>query len=330
MEENDNLFTQITDNLETVITGVPAPLRKNFFKAFGQLCSASMDIPVSWLEGKADLIRATNEARRNIIKKSGEEISKGIDIPQVYIDKAVTKYASKIIKEQIVLDDITSKAATELVSSNIGIIDDVKEISDEWLNEFESNARNRCSEDMKIAFAKILAGEISNPGKFSIRALKIFSQLDKEVGRYFQILCNLAITVYHKGEVLDSRVVVFDSNPNYNSLSKYGLSLYQLTVLQEYGLIITQLKTYKPYDNEMFVGNINNTVKLAITFQNKDYGLLPINRNIDNGNPILNGIKLTKAGEELLSIIPFLDVSEYKNDLINYFKMKNLSLAEIV
>ena len=70
MEDNqEKTLTTLTDTIETLATGIPAPIRKNFFKAFSQLCSAAIDIPVAWLEGKADLIRSTNEARKEIIKK---------------------------------------------------------------------------------------------------------------------------------------------------------------------------------------------------------------------------------------------------------------------
>ena len=76
MSDNlENSLSAITDTLETIATGVPAPIRKNFFKACGQLCTAAIDIPVAWLEGKSDLIRTTNEARKSIIRKSGESSS---------------------------------------------------------------------------------------------------------------------------------------------------------------------------------------------------------------------------------------------------------------
>ena len=106
VEENNSVFgiQKLTDSLETVITGIPSPVRKNFFKAFSQLCTAAIDIPVAFLEGKASEIRALTQARIQIINKEGEAISEKVTVPQAYISKASSKYASKIIKEQLNLD----------------------------------------------------------------------------------------------------------------------------------------------------------------------------------------------------------------------------------
>lgn len=324
MEENDNFLNNITENFETMVTGIPAPLRKNFWKAFSQLCSAVVEIPISYLEGKSDLIRETNNARKDIIRKSGQNIAEKINIPQTYSDKAVSKYASKIIREQINLDEITSKTIKELSVENSNQ-EEVKEISEEWLNEFENIAKLKSSEDMKIAFSKILAGEIKSPGKFSTRSLMILTQLNAEVSKYFQIIRNLASTVKHNNIILDSRVILF--NNSFSCLEKYGLTLYHLSVLQEYGLIISELHTTKPY--EICIGNEFNTVQLPFTFQNIDYGLLPIDRSQYNGSFSVTGIKLTKAGEELLEIIPLIESNLYKNDLIEFYRSQNLRMAFI-
>jgi hypothetical protein len=39
-------------------TNLPLPIRKNLFKALDQLCTAIIDIPVAYLEGKAAERRA--------------------------------------------------------------------------------------------------------------------------------------------------------------------------------------------------------------------------------------------------------------------------------
>jgi predicted transcriptional regulator len=110
MENNETGLNTITDTIENVITGVPAPVRKNFIKAFGQLCTAAVDIPVAWLEGKSAEIRTTTEARLQIIRKEGNVISEQIEVPKEYITKASSKFAAKVIKEQLNLDQITLNA----------------------------------------------------------------------------------------------------------------------------------------------------------------------------------------------------------------------------
>ena len=167
-------LSKLTDTLESVITGVPAPVRKNFFKACGQLCTTAVGVPVAWLEGKSDEIRANTEARVQIIKKGGHTISEQIIVPQEYVNKASSKFAAKIIKEQLNLDQITLIAANELINSkevedNEASTDD--DISEDWLNEFENLAKLKSSESMKLIFGKILSHEIVKPGSFSVRTL---------------------------------------------------------------------------------------------------------------------------------------------------------------
>ena len=230
-------LSKLTDTLESVVTGIPAPVRKNFFKAFGQLCTAAVDIPVAWLEGKSAEIRANTEARVQITKKGGDAISEKIVIPQEYIDKASSKFAARVIKEQINLDQIVLNAANELSNSNE--IDNNKasidEISEDWLNEFENLSRLKSSENMRFIFGKILSGEIIKPGSFSIKTLKIISQLDNHAAELFQLLCSQAVSLRISNQIIDARVISFDGSAASNSLSQFGLSFRSLNILQEYG-----------------------------------------------------------------------------------------------
>lgn len=138
-ETEESGLEQITDTIETLVTGVPAPIRKNFFKAFGQLCTAAVDIPVAKLQSKAAEIRAESKARIQIIEKQGTQLSEQLDVPKEYVAKASEKFASKIIKEQLNLDEIGMNAANNLKNEDFNNQEsetNTEEISDDWLNEF--------------------------------------------------------------------------------------------------------------------------------------------------------------------------------------------------
>ena len=327
MDNTESNLDKFSDALETAITGIPAPIRKNFFKAFGQLCTAAVDIPVALLEGKAVEIRALTEARLQIIKKEGKDFSEQTQVPKEYVAKAASKYASKIIKEQINLDEITLNAAQDLVSRNIEKDEETEEeISDDWLNEFESNAKLKSSDEMKLIFGKILSGEILRPGTFSIRTIKLISQLDNQAAKLFQLLCSQTITLNVEQQILDARVVSFDGNPASNALTRFGLSFDNLNILHEYGLIISDYNSYMHYNP--CIAN-NNVVYATIGFENKKYGLVPTDIEKYDKNLRLTGVALTKAGRELINIIPIEDKNEYKAELFKYFKDKHLSITEV-
>ena len=66
----------ITDVVaDTVVSGIPAPVTRNLFKAFGQLCSAAIDFPVAFLSGMADERRAETEARIKLINTTAAQIA---------------------------------------------------------------------------------------------------------------------------------------------------------------------------------------------------------------------------------------------------------------
>jgi hypothetical protein len=322
MENNESGLSTLTDAIDTAVSGIPAPIKKNFFKALAQLSTAAINIPTTWLEGKSAEIKASYEARVQIIKKQGDNISENIEAPKEYISKASEKYASKVIKEQLNLDQITLNAAKELASiENKAGDPSTDEISDDWLNEFENYARLKSSEDMKLIFGKLLSGEITKPGTFSIRTIRLISQLDNNAAKLFQQLCSMTSSMHLGGKILyEARVISFGGSAASNSLQKYGLSFDNLNTLQEYGLVITDYNSYMPY--APCIVNEKNIVAASFCYGNKHYGLLPSDRDKCDKALNLHGVALTKAARELLPIIPIIEVPEYKKDLEDFFEKK--------
>lgn len=332
---NNNKFEleQITDTIGDLVIGVPAPIRKNFFKAFAQLCTAAVDIPVAKMESKAAEIRAESVARIQIIKKEGESISEKLEVPKEYIDKASEKFASRVIKEQLNLDQIGLNAACNLAQEDFNeeINDnqkEPKEINDDWLNEFENYAKLKSSDDMKLVFGKILSGEIKNPGAYSIRTIRLISQLDNQAAKLFQTLCSIAVSMNDRNDIIyDARVVSLTGSASSNSLRKYGLSFDNLNILQEYGLIISDYNSRFPYNHCVF--NQSNQIEASLRFESKIYGLLPIDIDKYDKDLHFKGVVLTKAGRELLGIIPIKQNEEYRKDFEEYLLKKHFKLVEI-
>lgn len=328
MENNETGLNTITDSIETVISGVPTNVRKNFIKAFGQFCTAAVDIPVAWLEGKSAEIRTTTEARLQIIRKEGDVISEQIEVPKEYITKASSKFAAKVIKEQLNLDQITLNAANELSNKQIESGNkESEDISEDWLNEFENLARFKSSEDMKLAFGKILSGEIIKPGSFSIKTIKLISQLDNQAAELFQTFCSQTISLRAGENIFDARVVSFSGSAASNSLIQFGLSFDALNVLQEYGLIISDYNSYMQYSP--CIANEQKQVGAILHFQGKNFGLVPSDKEKYDKVLQLYGVALTKAGKELMDIIPITNSDNYKEALIKYLEDKHLELVEI-
>ena len=188
----------ITDLVaDAAIPGIPGPVRRNFLKALGQLCSAAIDFPVAYLTGKADERRAETAARIKLIYTSANQIAQQMRTDPEYARIAVQKFGQRVLREQVNLDLISQKAAIELQSASdsgdqLGADESGDTINDDWLNTFETEARQISTEEMQAYFGKVLAGEITKPGSYSRRTVKILGSLDQNTANHFLRLCSIS------------------------------------------------------------------------------------------------------------------------------------------
>ena len=113
-----------------------------------------------------------------------------------YARVAVQKFGQRVLREQVNLDMISQRAASEIQDADHPIGQSPPEeaddtIGDDWLNTFEAEARQKSTEEMQALFGKILAGEIRKPGTFSTRTVKILASLDRNVAAHFVRLSSM-------------------------------------------------------------------------------------------------------------------------------------------
>lgn len=283
-EQTTEALSTVTNVVKDLVSdgasSLPAPIRRNALKAFDQLCTALMDWPVAYLEGKAAERRAATQARIKLITTSADQIAGQMSVDPQYARIAADKYSRRVIQEQINLDKICEVAAQEISSAveqdeNSGKEEDEKapQISDDWIDSFRKEACGKSSEEMQILFGKILAGEIKQPDSFSIRTVRIMGQLDSRTASLFRLLCSLCITLGYQDIILDFRVPSLGGNAAQNALQNYGLSFANLNVLEEYGLIISDFNSYMDYRAAIAR---NNMVELALKYSNTYWGLVPV------------------------------------------------------
>ena len=303
-------------------------------------------------KGKASERHAITEANTKITETVTDQIIQQIEVPSVYVQIAVGKHLEKIIGEQINLDKISAIAANELTedklnsSANQSInesnegrsIDSTnqdannsgeKVIDDVWLNIFETEARPHTTEDMQLLFGRILAGEIKQPGSYSIRTIKKLVELNQDAAVLFKKLCSLCIVVEnpYDGVIIDARVVSQEGNAAHNALRKYGLSFDQLNVLNEYGLIIPDYNSSHGYT--VISENKNNLQFLLLQHQEQYWNLLPVPDHVEKQDIRLSGVAFSLLGRELFRIIDQEPEEEYTKDLQKYLERQNVQMTEI-
>ncbi len=331
--ETENIVEEATDLIGEALTGIPAPIKKNAFKALAQLCTAVIDIPVAHLEGLASEKRAETQARIEIINTGATKISEQMDVNPEYAKAAVKKYGQRIVRERVNLDMITEKAIQKIqsTSSRTSLPEDEptleQDISEDWLNTFEKEASEKSSEEMQKLFSSILAGEIMEPSTFSIKSVKTLSQLDNEIAVLFQTFCSLCISIEHKNTLVDVRVVSLTGSAASNSLQKYGLNFPKLNMLEEYGLIISDYNSNMDYG--VCVVNGSKPASYALKYQSNANVLINLKPEVEITELKLSGVGLTKTGKELFKIIDVHEDEEYNKDFVAFLKGKNLILKDI-
>jgi hypothetical protein len=315
-------------------TSIPAPIRKNAFKAFAQLCTAAIDLPVAYLEGIAAETRAQTEGRIKIISTSAEKIAEQINVDPEYARVAVRKYGQKIVRERVNLDQVSAiaaqqiqKDANESTKEQNGATE-TPTIDDDWLNHFEEVASQKSTEEMQLLFGRILAGEIQKPSSFSIKTVKLLGELDSRAAKLFRHLCSTCISLRAGGMIIDARVPSLGGNAGSNSLQSYGLNFDNLNILHEYGLIIPDYNSYMDY--RMCIVDTNRRSMMPLVHQNRDWALVSKTERPISQEFRLHGVALSRSGKELMKIVDIQANEKYTNALQEFFDKQQLKMVEVV
>jgi len=188
-----------------------------------------------------------------------------------------------------------------IIQKTIGYCSD-SEITDradqDWFNSYLALAEDIGNRTMQDLWAKILAGEISQPGTFSLKALKVFRSLNINEAKLLAKACGLAVKdqgkksmrilsgVYQKPGLFN----MFDKHrENKINLAHWGLSYTELLVLADNDLIFIQETESSPVRKNDSVHFTYNGQQLTLTARKNDC--------------ILNFYKFTPIGAELASLI---------------------------
>ncbi|WP_185748411.1 DUF2806 domain-containing protein [Herbaspirillum sp. SJZ107] len=320
-EDSGRLLSTATDLTEMVVTGVPAPIRRSLIKVLGRLTTAAVEYPVTLLENAIKERKAESNARVRLIDASKTQIAKQMKVDPAYVQAAASKFAERIVRERVNVDQIAALTVEELtklqpphqVPDNSP--EDRSDVDEDWLNVFEGEAAQVSSEHAQKVFAKILAGEINRPSSFSKKTLKLISQLDNSAAQLFSLACSMSVSLQIPGHIIDARVLGL-GRIGQNSLATYGMPYGAVVILQEYGLIVSDLAGYSDYQLSQVV---DGTVSLPLTHQNEHWALVK-QQGQARTEMRLEGMQFTASGRELLSIVELQPVPKYTEAMAAFLR----------
>lgn len=181
-EPENNVCSLITN----AVSGVPAPVRASFVKAFSDLMGGAIAIPAAKLKQYAQAIEDTTAARSMIAnalaKTTIEEACNDPELlkaaEEIYLPNTLRKVKNRLNVAQSAAENLATAASGTNEASAAAPDDD-------WMNRFIRFAEDASSERLQKMFGRILAGEVVKPGAFGMASLRVLSELDQTIADDF-------------------------------------------------------------------------------------------------------------------------------------------------
>ena len=236
----------------------------------------------------------------------GSVIIDGTDYNEIS-QRAQGRLAFQEIKKQANIDQTVNYAAQTLSSFN-NVSDDPVDI--DWVTRFFDSVADVSSEEMQIIWGKILAGEVNQPGSFSLRTLDIVKNLSKKDAKLFTEISPL---------VLCSEGTKYISSKN-EVLSKYEIPYETILHLDECGLV-----------NSSGTLAINPIISKGNSFKVYNHEMIAFcNGKMDDEQKFTFGVHtLTSAGQEIFNIMEASSNDKYFLDVLNDIGSHNKGIISI-
>ena len=311
---------------------------KNTAKALRRLSSVGTDTLVSALEAGSSWFQLKKARNENLLA----ELAK---LPRGQSAIGV-KVADNLVQEQRRIDQLVFEAIEHIQadessespgeSEKVGKSESSDEIGDDWLECFRREAAVRTQGEMRETFARILAGEIRHPGKFSIRTLRTVGSLDQSTATLFRKAASLRVSMELVAQdtqtgsriyILDARIPSLGGQLGDNFLENEGLAYSQLIHLTENGLLHSDYDSWSIYNYSIFQQELVRNVPIIPLFhQNQNWVLKPLPKFNASSKLKIHGAKFTTVGQELLHIVDIEKNAKFLEKLKTHLKQKNVEL----
>ena len=302
----------------------PLPAPPQTIKNLDKACAALLDVPAAPLGGKAAIalqglergeklgVAVVDAMRRQLKDDSDDKVAAALD-------GLVADYIERRNRRSRVLE-LAAREITQAPPS----VDAETFLDDDWMAFFKAKVDQLGTEEAKLLFGKVLAGEVKQPGSFSKRSLGILAEMGPAVGHLFDTLCNIS-TVISPRHV---RVVTLGvGDVGGNSLEEFGLPFEALNHLIEAGLIFSEYDTFV----DMPLAAVGQLFDLGGAFyqlhvtEEKKAELDTAEKRIA-ALAAVPGVTLSAAGRELRAIVAKRTIHAYVEKLAVGFAERGFDL----
>lgn len=278
---------------------------------------------VAVASGEAEALQIIAEARKQA-NETLEPIDQSV-VGELTMDSAVgQRLYFQETKRHNNIKQVARLAAAEIGDQTVG---DVNPDHD-WTARFFGEVQDVTNEDMQFLWAKVLAGEVVNPGSTSLRTLSVLRNLDQRTARLFVKLCSLSVTYFGAFEM---RVLNLGNYDDGNGLAKYGLDYGSLNDLHESELITADFNSWRDFAMcaGMSIPDNRQIVRLPFRFLGNHWVFAGSGQPVLNQSLKLHGVALNRAGRELSQFVGIENEHAYGIDLKLFFKSLGFQMVKV-
>lgn len=221
-----------------------------------------------------------------LLPASGTEIQEQKSLLERLNDRKDYKEAI----EQINTEQVTSYAFEEL-KQTVTSEDDIsnEQVDSDWISRFFDTVEQISTDDMQKLWGKVLAGEIKQPGSFSLRTMDKLKNISRDEAELFINVAQFAIK--HNNNSFIMSKTEFD-HITYGQIMKLDeIGLISIQVAKFNTSILSEVRTLFIYGNQLVI----------VEYQNDK----------SHKQNSLQVYPLTNAGHELLSLVNITPNEEY-------------------
>lgn len=166
--------------LSTIVEGgLPQLLAGPAGKAISRLIGATIEIPASYVDDIAQGVKDKTAGKSLVSKAIAERAAAmAVEDPEI-MGRAVDGLLASQYRKQENKEEVARLAVEDL--NETPPPSDSEGPSDDWMNKFERYAEDASSDELRLMYAKLLAGEIRKEKSVSAATLHFVSLLDSDV-----------------------------------------------------------------------------------------------------------------------------------------------------
>lgn len=279
-------------------------------KGLSKLADFAKDAVGEWWKPKAAR-RASESKADDIVRVAAAEGQAALikaDYDEQLLERTRQRFVHQEVQRQKNVEAIIDNAE-DFISDSASDIP----VDEDWRTRFFVMAQDITNEEIQKIWGKILADEINEPGTVSVRTLDVLRNLSKKEAEIFTNACRVCSL---SGNILKMNDV---------SLPEYGLEYGNLLILRDAGLLhdsdtmnvtLNKVKGIMAYpDNTGFLRYAHDRI----------ISVIPIG---EDRPIILEQLKLTPAGVELLKVFNNEVNDEYLNSILAFINNKGYKVEK--